>query len=421
MGLSVLPTRRASWRCVGTVLESLLTPLLLLWSCAAQYGVVLPTTLRGMSPRPAPASSSAGGGSSGVATAAEAATEDVLVWARRPVLWGVLGSVLYGVLFVLAFVHYLRVVTVDNCPDVHPYDEEAEEEQGPAAAAGEQHAEEEEEEEGRGLAPPDTPFPRCPKCGGPKPARCHHCSQCRRCCLKMDHHCPWMGNCIGFFNYKFFVNFLAWTALLCTLVAVEAVPYLLVFLRATTATATNYVQALHISILGFGLSLSPSLVLSRPPADHNQPPAVAMAMLFSVLILLEAHIGFVFVNATTLESHGGVCATHLSLSLSPLLCHVFLHSAHTHTNRSAVRRRRSTAPTTSAAAATGSRCSAPARCSGSSPSSPASAPATPTPARPTTCPRPPPSPPTAATVLVTATPAAVTATPTVTATQAESI
>ena len=36
-------------------------------------------------------------------------------------------------------------------------------------------------------------------------------------------------------------------------------------------------------------------------------PAVAAAMLLSVFMLLEAHIGFVLVNTTTLESHGGVC------------------------------------------------------------------------------------------------------------------
>mmetsp|Transcript_23336 Transcript_23336/g.36560 ORF Transcript_23336/g.36560 Transcript_23336/m.36560 type:complete len:369 (+) Transcript_23336:126-1232(+) len=44
----------------------------------------------------------------------------------------------------------------------------------------------------------------CKWCGKYKPDRCHHCRVCRTCILKMDHHCPWIYNCVGFRNYKFF-------------------------------------------------------------------------------------------------------------------------------------------------------------------------------------------------------------------------
>jgi hypothetical protein len=44
----------------------------------------------------------------------------------------------------------------------------------------------------------------CKWCGKYKPDRCHHCRVCRTCILKMDHHCPWIYNCVGFYNYKFF-------------------------------------------------------------------------------------------------------------------------------------------------------------------------------------------------------------------------
>ncbi|KAH8818750.1 DHHC palmitoyltransferase-domain-containing protein [Flagelloscypha sp. PMI_526] len=49
----------------------------------------------------------------------------------------------------------------------------------------------------------------CRKCWAPKPERAHHCSFCGQCVLKMDHHCPWLGQtCIGHRTYPAFVHFL---------------------------------------------------------------------------------------------------------------------------------------------------------------------------------------------------------------------
>jgi len=55
----------------------------------------------------------------------------------------------------------------------------------------------------------------CEKCQIVKPDRAHHCSVCGHCILKMDHHCPWVNNCVCFDNYKFFVLFLAYALLYC--------------------------------------------------------------------------------------------------------------------------------------------------------------------------------------------------------------
>ncbi|TFK67393.1 zf-DHHC-domain-containing protein [Pluteus cervinus] len=45
-----------------------------------------------------------------------------------------------------------------------------------------------------------------------KPFRTHHCSNCQACVLKYDHHCSWIGQCVGARNHKFFVNFLQATS-----------------------------------------------------------------------------------------------------------------------------------------------------------------------------------------------------------------
>ncbi|KAI1285517.1 Palmitoyltransferase ZDHHC3 [Halotydeus destructor] len=64
---------------------------------------------------------------------------------------------------------------------------------------------------------------KCQKCCSIKPERAHHCSVCQRCIRKMDHHCPWVNNCVGENNQKFFVLFTMYIALLSIHVLVLAI------------------------------------------------------------------------------------------------------------------------------------------------------------------------------------------------------
>merc|ERR1712118_359333 len=72
------------------------------------------------------------------------------------------------------------------------------------------------------------PFPTlCSACGDElRPERAHHCSACGVCVLRMDHHCPSVGNCVGFANYKFFLQLSIYGLLTSVITLVTSLPWM---------------------------------------------------------------------------------------------------------------------------------------------------------------------------------------------------
>ncbi|XP_018474389.2 probable protein S-acyltransferase 12 isoform X2 [Raphanus sativus] len=121
----------------------------------------------------------------------------------------------------------------------------------------------------------------CPKCRNVKPPRCHHCSVCQRCVLKMDHHCVWIVNCVGARNYKFFLLFLLYTFLETMLDVVVLLPSFIKF----------FSQAIkHSSSPGKLTSLVLAFVLN-------------LAFVLSLLCFVVMHISLLSTNTTSVEVH----------------------------------------------------------------------------------------------------------------------
>ncbi len=74
----------------------------------------------------------------------------------------------------------------------------------------------------------------CTRCEMFRPPRAHHCRICQRCIRKMDHHCPWINNCVGEWNQKYFLQFLFYVGCL----AVYSIALVAISWSSPTSTST---------------------------------------------------------------------------------------------------------------------------------------------------------------------------------------
>ena len=61
----------------------------------------------------------------------------------------------------------------------------------------------------------DFEINKCKTCHVFKPKNTEHCFDCNFCILEGNNHCPWMNNCIGLFNKKYYILFCLYALICC--------------------------------------------------------------------------------------------------------------------------------------------------------------------------------------------------------------
>ncbi|CAI5502259.1 unnamed protein product [Closterium sp. Naga37s-1] len=172
----------------------------------------------------------------------------------------------------------------------------------------------------------------CQKCGAYKPARCHHCRICKRCVLRMDHHCVWINNCVGHANYKAFFLFVLYDVIALT----HTVALLIAFFisswsadplprsstahldssAASTTTAAAAAVAAAAAAVGQEAYSQPALLLVPSPVTCSVLRAlcllVSLPLLIALVVLLVWHCYLIAINKTTIEHYEGVRARLVS-------------------------------------------------------------------------------------------------------------
>jgi len=135
----------------------------------------------------------------------------------------------------------------------------------------------------------------CETCNVYRPPRAKHCSACDNCVEAFDHHCPWVGNCVGKRNYRYFLRFV---------VAIT------VFSAGVLGTSIAVLARLVDEVADDGDGAAASVDNITKTLTKYPAPAIVVVFTFISILSLQSlcgyHLYLVWYGQTTNENLRGV-------------------------------------------------------------------------------------------------------------------
>ena len=129
----------------------------------------------------------------------------------------------------------------------------------------------------------------CDTCYLVRPQRSTHCGTCNNCVTKFDHHCPWLGTCVGNRNYRFFFFYLLILNILQIFLVIICIFHIVVKIVKDIKDDIKNSKKKSLEFCLCDVIMSLYLIIY-----------VAITMIFTTGLLIF-HIRMVFNNKTTKE------------------------------------------------------------------------------------------------------------------------